>query len=326
MATPAKKTTASKAAPPKAKIGEKIHAWWQGYDVNAMLALKKPAAAVTPEAPPEATRSRINIPDGLPFDPWSPDRADVAQLIWGKSFCGPGGPDYVVSMSKLLALTPEMSIADLGAGMGGPARVLAEHFGVWVTGFETSQYLVTTGNEMSYMSGMARKAPIKLLDVASGEPFERRYDRIYGHGFLSKLHELEMMAAKVSAALKTDGLILVTDYFARDKKAAADSEVIDWLASEPHAPHLHTADKVLKEFDAQKLLVRVNEPITDQYSKLVMAGWKAADKVVAELMEDEESVHLVPVLLREAEIWTKRLKLFSSGKVEVRRILAAKIS
>jgi SAM-dependent methyltransferase len=325
MAALPKKTAAAKAATPKARLTEKLYAWWEGYDVNAIVARNRPkadAAAAAPAVPAQAK------PDGLsmPFDPWSPDRADVAQLIWGKAFCGPGGPDYVISMSKLLALTPEMSIADLGAGLGGPARVLAEHFGVWVTGFETSQYLVTSGNEMSYMSGMARKAPIRFLDVGSGEPFERRYDRIYGHGFLSKLRELSEMTTKVSAALKSDGLMLVTDYFARDKKAASDPEVIDWLASEPHAPNLHTADKVLKEFEAQKLLVRVNEPITDTYSKLVMSGWKMADKIVAELMEDEDSAHLVPVLLKEAEIWTKRLKLFSSGKIEVRRILAAKVN
>jgi SAM-dependent methyltransferase len=332
MAQPAKPNTSAKGksgkaavAPPQLKLGQKIFAWWEGYDADAMRALMAPPSPVAVEESEEPTRP---IPPGLeslPFDPWSADRADVAQLIWGKAFCGPGGPDHVISMSKLLALTPEMSIADLGAGLGGPARVLAEHFGVWVTGFETSNYLVNAGNELSYMSGMARKAPIKLLDVDSSEPFERRFDRIYGHGFLSKLRSLSDMTGKISAALKSDGLVLVTDYFARDKKALTDPEVISWLAAEPHSPNLHIVEKVLKEFDTHKLMVRVNEPMTDQYSKLATHGWKGANAVVAELIEEEGTAHLVPVLLKEAEIWTRRLKIFASGKVEVRRILAAKI-
>jgi SAM-dependent methyltransferase len=331
MARPAQKNSAGKpaaakpaAAKHKVKFGQKLFAWWEGYDLDALAALTAPVPApiIQTKAP---ERPSTPLLEGIPFDPWSADRADVAQLIWGKGFCGPGGPEHVISMSKLLALTPEMSIADLGAGLGGPARVLAEHFGVWVTGFETSNYLVTKGNEMSFMSGMARKAALKHLDLASSEPFERRFDRIYGHGFLSKLKTLSDMTGKVAAALKADGLVLVTDYFARDKKTLTDPDVISWLASEPHNPNLHIVDKVLKEFETHKLMVRVNEPMTDQYSKLVTTGWKTANQVVAELMEEEETARLVPILLKEAEIWARRLKVFSSGKVEVRRILAAKV-
>jgi SAM-dependent methyltransferase len=333
MAQPAKTNTSAKGkadkatvVKPKLKLGQKIFAWWEGYDLDALAALTAPPPVIIAQEPEPPARIITPGLESLPFDPWSADRADVAQLIWGKAFCGPGGPDHVISMSKLLALTPEMSIADLGAGLGGPARVLAEHFGVWVTGFETSNYLVTAGNEMSYMSGMARKAPIKLLDVESKEPFERRFDRIYGHGFLSKLRTISDMTGKVSAALKSDGLVLVTDYFARDKKSLTDPEVISWLASEPHSPNLHIVDKVLKEFEVHKLMVRVNEPMTDQYSKLATNGWRGANDVVAELMEDEGTAHLVPVLLKEAETWARRLKIFASGKVEVRRILAAKMA
>jgi SAM-dependent methyltransferase len=325
VAAPAKKITAKAATPKvKADLGLKIYAWWEGYDADALAALRAPKQVVTiapepvVEPQPKVTFSKI------PFDPWSADRTDIAQLIWGKGFCGPGGPEHVIAMSKLLGLTPEMSIADLGAGLGGQARVLADHFGVWVTGFETSHYLVEAGNKMSHMAGMIRKAPIKYLDVESTEPFERRFDRIYGHGFLSKLSQLSDMIHKVSAALKVDGLVLATDYFAQDKKTLLDPEVIDWLASEPHKPHIHVIGKVLKEFEFQKLNIRVNECVTDQYSKLVSTQWKVAGQVVSELMQTEATVELVPVLLKEAELWTRRLKLFSSGKIEVRRILAAK--
>jgi SAM-dependent methyltransferase len=323
MSKPAPKKAAS--AKPQATFGVKLHAWWQGYDADEYIKRLPSNAPVAAEAPKDVPKSKPSLDDSLAFDPWSAERVDVAQLIWGKSFCGPGGPDYIISMSKLLALTPEMSIADLGAGLGGPARVLAEHFGVWVTGFETSNYLVTAGNEMSYMSGMARKAPIRQLDLTAAEPFERRYDRIYGHGFLTKLHALNDMTSKLSAALKSDGLALFTDYFVRDKKCLTDPDVIEWLAVEPHTLHLHVADAVQKQFDANKLLVRVNESITDSYSKLVTAGWKEADQVVAALAQDAEASHLLPVLLREAELWSRRLKIFASGKIEVRRILAAKV-
>ena len=85
----------------------------------------------------------------MPVDLWDAKRVNISQYIWGEGYCGPGGPEHIVSMSKLLALSPKMSMMCLGAGLGGPTRTLADKFGVWVSGYEESEHLVEAGNELS---------------------------------------------------------------------------------------------------------------------------------------------------------------------------------
>src|SRR5690606_2650960 len=104
----------------------RLKAWWEGYDAEelARLSLKNSPAEPEPRAvakePPAQTiltplQGETTGKPELPVDPWDSNRIDVAQLIWGRGFCGPGGPEHVVAISKLLTLTPEMSMMHLGA-------------------------------------------------------------------------------------------------------------------------------------------------------------------------------------------------------------------
>ena len=49
-----------------------------------------------------------------------------------------------------------MSILDLGAGLGGPARTLVEKLGLWITGREISAELARAEIDLSIAAGMAK--------------------------------------------------------------------------------------------------------------------------------------------------------------------------
>ncbi len=110
----------------------KLKAWWEGYDRDEYAAIRADEAesndvkgqGAPTSTPGSAPTKGKNAVDDLPFDPWDEERIDIAQYIWGDGFCGPGGAEHIVSMSKLLALSPEMSMVILGGGLGGPARSL----------------------------------------------------------------------------------------------------------------------------------------------------------------------------------------------------------
>jgi len=121
----------------KVPIKWRMKAWWEGYDldnVKAALArggdveeeLKNNSEPVTRELKPEADNDEAMV--------WDDKRLETAQLIWGEGYCGPGGSEYVTSMSKLLGMTSKMSVAVIGASLGGPSRVLASEFSAWITG------------------------------------------------------------------------------------------------------------------------------------------------------------------------------------------------
>jgi hypothetical protein len=340
MAKAAAKT--AKPAPAKLPLKWRLKAWWEGYDPNDVARMlekdapkveDKPAktepeaAAVASLGVPlpheiQAPNSAVVAPGAI--DDWSTARVDVAQLVWGPGFCGPGGPEQVVALSKLLTLSPEMSMLDLSAGLGGPARALAEHFGVWVTGYEQSQTLVDAGNELSTKAGMSRKAPLNLLDLNEEKPFGRRYDRAMGNSFLSQLADKAPVVAKVAEAIKSDGLLLLVDYTLADGVTVDDPAVRGWLAKEPKPLHLEPRQTMLALFDPAVWNIRVDDDLTDQYVGLVTEAWRGAEAIVAQIMATPDQAALAPIVLKEAELWVRRLEMFRSGKLQMRRILAAK--
>jgi hypothetical protein len=259
-----------------------------------------------------------------PVDQWNAARIDVAQLIWGRGFCGPGGPEHVIAQSKLLALTPELSMMHLGAGLGGPARTLAEHFGVWMTGYELSASLVASGNELSTMAGMIKKAPLVLLNPVADQPFERRYDRALADMFFSSFEDKAALITKAEAALKPEGLILATDYVLADDAAAVSDAFRTWRDNEPKRLHISTAEDLEGYFAQAGFSIRVNEDMSADYMALITNAWAGADRAVAELMQTPGQGHMAKVLLREAELWNRRVAMLKSGVLQYRRILASK--
>lgn len=309
------------------KIPFKIRftAWWEGYDAGAYYAhlqanensqstpIERPAYEEKPEPPGE-----------IPFDPWDRGRIDIAQYVWGPGYCGPGGPEHVIAISKLLALSPELSMADIGAGLGGPMRTLADHFGVWITGYEESQALVEAGNELSKMAGMTKKAPLVHYIPTAAFAFERHYDRFLAKEAFHLIDDKLGLLASIEEALKPEGLVLITDYVLNDDAAVAAETYRVWREGEPKTPFMKTREEYAEIIGKAGLSLRVNEDRTKEQLELITQAWKGVDKLIARLKDDEESAHLVDVLVKEAELWSRRVDVMREGQVKLCRFLAAK--
>lgn len=311
----------------------RLKAWWEGYDPEHLMPHQDAATASTPSRQDHTPPDDIDVAlqetplqgvDATSIDPWNEQRIDIAQLIWGRGYCGPGGPEYIIAMSKLLAMTPELSMLHLGAGLGGPARTLAEHFGVWVTGLEPSQSLAQAGNHLSTMAGMIKKAPVQQLDLTQENPLIRRYDRVLVDGYLAQRPNKAEALAMIDAALKPEGLVLITDYFLVDDGSVANADYRDWLQGEPRQLNLVTAPEFVEAATKAGLGVRVNEDRTEEHIDLIKKAWAGADKLVADLLQQQGQEHLTKIVLKEAELWSKRVKVLTGGQLQFRRILAAK--
>lgn len=53
--------------------------------------------------------------------------------------------------------------------------MLADRFGVWITGYEASETLVEKGNKLSKMSGMEKKAALQFYDPENVDSFDRKF-------------------------------------------------------------------------------------------------------------------------------------------------------
>lgn len=305
----------------------RLKAWWEGYDsseIEARLAARADLANSADIAAPVEKKPIEVLDPILPIDPWDEETIDIAQYIWGDGFCGPGGPEYIVSLSKLLALSPEMSMIQLGAGLGGPARTLADRFGVWVTGYEGSQQLVDAGNELSKIAGMSKKAVLSYYDPEEHEDFDRQFDRALSKEALFTIKNKAGMIRSIEEKLKPGGLFLITDYVVADESIYAKDTYKQWRVGERVDPCPNTANEMKQMLKDVKLQVRVSEDISDDYVKLINRAWAGADKVAAKLAKEENGAALIQTLMREAEFWARRKRMLESGDLRLWRFVANK--
>ena len=249
----------------------------------------------------------------------------MTQLIWGDGYCGPGGKDHIAKMCKLLAMNSEMSAIVIGAGLGGPARVLAEEFGVWITGFELSKELAEQGMQMSTDMGLGSKAIIQHIDPEQDEPFERRYDRAFSKEALYCFPDKAKILKDTFDTLKEDALFLITDYSLSDISALENPDVQKWLGQEANQPYPVTSEHMTTALEGAGFSIRVNEDISAEYVELIEKSWSKAAIIAKELAKKgDEGVAAIQSLMSEAEHWALRAKLLKDGHIHVWRFLANK--
>lgn len=304
----------------------RMKAWWEGYDmddVRAALAsgnsVEEELQKLTPETESEPV---ADAPEALV---WDDKRLETAQLIWGEGYCGPGGPEYVASMSKLLGMSPKMSVAVIGAGLGGPSRVLAAEFGAWITGYEESENLAKKGMELSTKAGLEGKAPIQHYDPSTNEPFERTFDRAYSKEALYTVEDKPKLLNNLFKNLKDGGLFLINDYTLSSKDSLSNMDVQKWLRQEPTLPFPVPNDEMEKLLTDCGYMLRVNEDITDQYIEMIARSWVGVSDVIESLTKHpDDQTDTINRLVKEAEFWMLRSKIMKEGHVKAWRFLAYK--
>lgn len=301
----------------------KLKAWWDGYDPDEVE--KKFKAQSEDEVVEEPVVEEETEPEVLIDEAgWGEQRININQYIWGEGFCGPGGIEHIISMTKLLALDKKMSMLDIGSGLGGKARALAENYGVWVTGLENSEKLTEKGNELSLVKGMSKKVNIIHSDLNEEQNFEHNYDRVFSKEALFTVEDKEKLLRSVYSATKPEGLALFTDYVLGSEGSVMNAQFKEWRDNEPIRPFCQTQEEYKEIIERVGYKTRVNEDISAQYIELISNAWKGSTDVVKLLMKEENSREMIDALLAEAEFWTRRVSLLKSGELKVWRVLGYK--
>jgi len=313
----------------KLPLALRFKAWWEGYDVSEVEARYQ--AVVAANRPPAEPKPKKEKPKPVEPEPspeeiagWNQDKIDVAQYIWGEGYCGPGGPDYIVTLSKLMALSPEMSMLQIGCALGGPARVLVERFGVWISGFDESEDLVRVGNDISEKMGMKRKAVLESYDPVTHEGFDRKFDRAFSKEAFFTIEDKQKLIDNIEEKLKPGGLMLLTDFVLGDEAAVGTQDYREWKVGERNTPFLVMAEELSDMFKKARMQVRVSEDISADYIQMINEAWAGADTVAAALAKEPDGQKKIQVLMTEAQFWTRRKKMLESGKLKLWRIVANK--
>ncbi len=302
-------------APIRAKIPFRLRlkAWWNGYD----LALRRTEAAA---AALKIDDKKHEVHYEAPTFDWRTARIALVQEVWGPGFVGPGGEEAILNLVKPFCLNPAMSLLELGARLGGAARIMADHFGVWVTGLEADSNLVEAGMELSTMAGLAKKAPIKSFDPEHFEVQPKSFDCVFSRDFFFTVEDKDRLLKMIDFALKDRGQLLFTDFVAAEPGRSTPA-LQEWIAAEPETPHLWTVEDYTKALAALKFDVRIAEDITADLCKQVTTRWASYMAGVDQSALESEAA---AALVDEVKFWTRRVKVMEAGDLKAYRIMGLK--
>jgi cyclopropane fatty-acyl-phospholipid synthase-like methyltransferase len=246
------------------------------------------------------------------------DRATIGQWLWGKGFVSPGDEQYILEMVKPFGLNPAMSMLDLSAGLGGPARVIAKAFDTYVTGLERSPERAARGMAMSVEANLAKRAPISQYNPETLELRPNSFDCILGRGATYSIVEKERLFRVVYQGLKQRGQLLFNE-FTVDRALADRPELAAWMARESFPPALWSIEQYQDCLTSLGFDIRVVVDVTALYRSMIIAGWASMLKEVN--LKAMARSHLITVI-NEAELWMLRIAALQSGALRVYRVHA----
>lgn len=288
-------------------FGMRLKAWWNGYDVRL---IEQPL--------PEPVIPVHDVHYERPPLPWETGRIALTQRLWGKGFVSAGGEELVRELVKPCGLSSAMSVLELGAGLGGCARVMAESFGTWVTALEEDPTLAEAGAAISEAAGLAKRAAVSQADHDKLSLKPRGYDVVFAKDCFYRLADKKALLESLVPALKPQGQLVFTDYVLAPQPPQGEA-LFTWLQREPQTPHPWTLKHWTEALTSHGMEVRVAEDISERWLAVVREPWAALLEEArrGELPEDEAAV-----LLPEAELWTRRSTAIEAGGLRIYRFYA----
>lgn len=148
--------------------------------------------------------SGINIQDAV-----SRDFSPVAEFHIG-------GRAATVKLANFAKLQSQHRVLDLGSGLGGPARTLAEEFGVRVDGVDLTREFCDVANELTRISGLSDRVTFFCGDALSLNVADHTYDVVWTQQSCMNIRDKERLIREVNRVLKPGGTYVFQEVFGVD--------------------------------------------------------------------------------------------------------------
>ncbi|MQP65819.1 methyltransferase domain-containing protein [Niveispirillum sp. SYP-B3756] len=298
-------------AVPPPTLKQRFLAWWEGYDIIRRAGLHEGdggaggADSAGAAGPGGATGRHLNR-NGKPL--WTATRIEVVEKIWGHGFCTPGSEEFIPTLVKPLGLNPAMSALDIGAGLGGATRAMAQQYGAWVTGLEPNPVLAEAGAFRSQKAGLARQAPVMTCDLENFS-WSKRVDAIFAKEAFFAVRNKDGLIDGIEMALKPRGQLLFTDYVL-DHSQLRGRDYDGWLQAEPVEPNPWTVEQYAAALAQRNLDIRITEDNSDTQRSLILNAIQTLVKHLETVSMDRDTKIAV---VQEVEMWARRVAALSAG-------------
>jgi len=266
--------------------------------------------AEAPRTPPGAERSEPPVG-------WSPGRIAVAERLFGSGFIAPSTPEYVRGLIAPLRLKPDMTVLEVGAGLGGNARIIAGDTGAKVVALEADPLLAEKGMERSAAEGVAERAPVRHFSPPDLRVAASSVDAVFARQAFFRSADKEALYAAIETALRAGGYLLFTDLMLTRQDSTAP-RLVRWRETE--SAHPWTLRQTTKCLERLGLEIRVTAEVTNDLRALVLGAWGRFARELSGGLDRKTAAGV----LAEGELWLQRLGLIDGGELIAYRVLAKK--
>jgi sarcosine/dimethylglycine N-methyltransferase len=224
-----------------------------------------------------------------------------------------GGVPFVLELADLAEVNSTTKVIDLGAGLGGSARLLADRYGCSVLAIDISPTRCTASRELTGFVNLQHLVQTECADITTvGVPRDSA-DLLWSQNSLLHIRDLAGLFSRWNGALVGNGKIALEDFF---------------LLRPPALPHRQTAMAVLERswlsyffsFDAWKGALEVGG-----FRILKTVDVSRAVPTWLSVLRNASERLSTPPPERELAGWEAGRELAEAGVIGYFRILAAKI-
>lgn len=296
-------------------IRERFRAWWHGYDVSSegRAAVDEAAHSAAPETPQAVQHS---LP-GRRRD-WTRERVYVVQLVFGTGSHGPSIGSRTNDMIAPLALTPEMTALELGAGLGLGARTIGRQTGAWIDGIEPDRGLSVAAERLTGDVITDDRVTVSSVDLDDPSIQRHRRDAVVSREGLHRFPRPEETLMKARKLMKPTGQLVMTEFAVPDGVDKSQLEGLVEISPKPF--HLWQLSEL------RSLMERVGfhvHAVRDESDDYVMDILRALQAFSTQLSDSPLPEHWREWVMVEVEYWARLVAMIEHGRLRLQRFSAS---
>ena len=161
-----------------------------------------------------------------------------------------------VELAKLAGITADMSVLDVGSGVGGPARFLAATYGCQVTGVDLSEPFVHAARYLTERTGQSERVSFETASALELPFDDGHFDVVLLQHVAMNIAERTRLYREIRRVLKSGGRFATFDVVL---SSGAPHYPVPW-ARTPATSFLLTADATREAIEPAGFTMRRNHP------------------------------------------------------------------
>jgi len=186
-----------------------------------------------------------------------------------------GGRKPTLELARLAELSEGMRVADVGCGIGGPARALAHYFGCEVVGVDLTEAFCTAASLLTERTGLAHKVTIRHGSALDLPLEDHSVDVVWMQHVGMNIQDKAGLFNELRRVLGPYGKLALYEVFAGPEPA--EYFPVPW-ASGPEMSHLFSPEETQKSLRNAGFRVEVWNDVTQDATNWFRAAMEKSMK------------------------------------------------